>query len=159
MNKDSIEEIYRREFDQLYKYTPACTRNQALAEEITQESFLRLLERMERETIGDPHRWLFRVARNLVVDGFRAGDPQRLAGTSSRASTPEAACAASELQRRVLRALSTLPEVQRECIALREYGGFRYSQIAEQLGISVDQVKVQLFRARRKLRSILEESK
>jgi RNA polymerase sigma factor (sigma-70 family) len=54
--------------------------------------------------------------------------------------------------------VSCLPsETQRDFLSLREYGGLSYEEIADVMGTSIDQVKVQLFRARRNLSKHLED--
>jgi RNA polymerase sigma-70 factor (ECF subfamily) len=53
------------------------------------------------------------------------------------------------------RALDLLPDDYREAFVLREYNGLSYNEIAETVGISLDIVKIRIFRAKKKLREIL----
>jgi len=71
--------------------------------------------------------------------------------------TPEQLLLGNEIQRRILHSLSKLAVSQRECIALREFGGLSYLEIAGILDTSIDQVKVHLFRARQHLKKELED--
>jgi len=63
----------------------------------------------------------------------------------------------SEITRRIFRSLSGPVQAQRECLALREFGGLSYQEIPEIMDTSIDQVKVQLFRARQHLRKEVED--
>jgi len=72
MNNSGFEELYRRQFDYVYRYALALTGRHALAEEITQEAFTRLLNNgFAIRRIERPEAWLMRVARNLAMESFR----------------------------------------------------------------------------------------
>ena len=97
-----------------------------------------------------------RVARNLAVETLR--DRAKGNGKVSGASpmNPEQSLYHGEVLQRIMSALSRLARAQRECIALREFGGLSRG-IAEITVTTVEQVKVQIFRARRHLRHDLED--
>jgi RNA polymerase sigma factor (sigma-70 family) len=152
-----FEEIYDACFTDLFRFVLANTRNRADCEEIVQEAFLRLYSNLD--TVKAPRAWLFRCAGNLVVDGFRrrpeaAELPE---GNPSGAASPEMLVRNRERRTKVLAAIESLADTQRHCLTLREYGGFSYREIAETLNLSVDEVKVHIFRARRRLQQALEE--
>lgn len=118
----------------------------AEAEEVVQETFLRLCQHLDSAGPRDNLRgWVFRVAHNLARDehrrqkrrptetldeGERSADPQ---------ATPEQRVMARERTMRLEKALARLPENQRECLHLRAEG-LRYREIAEVLGASVSTV-------------------
>ena len=150
--------LYGKQFDCVYRYTLALTGNPACAEEIAQEAFARLLRDGSREIkIERPEAWLISVARNLAVDSFRKQGRERSGFEEAPPRNPEQQLILSEIQQRILSALSKLAQPQRDCIALREFGGLSYHEIAGVMGMSVDSVKVQLFRARHHLRKELED--
>ncbi len=158
MDSQEFGRLYKNQFDCVYRYSLALTGNPAFAEEITQEAFARLLRNgFGAHAIDRPEAWLMRVARNLAIESFRerAKDPSGFASANSR--SPEQLLLGNEILRRVLQSLSKLAETQRECIALREFGGLSYQEIAGILGTSVDQVKVHIFRARQHLKKELED--
>jgi RNA polymerase sigma-70 factor (ECF subfamily) len=158
MRPDDFAALYGKQFDCVYRYTLALTGNPACAEEITQEAFARLLRDGFREIkIERPEAWLMSVARNLAVDSFRKQGRERSGLEEAPPRNPEQQLILSEMQQRILCALSKLAQSQRDCIALREFGGLSYGEIAGVTGTSVDSVKVQLFRARRHLRQELED--
>ncbi len=158
MDKAEFGRLYESQFDCVYRYSLALTGNPAHAEEITQEAFTRLLRNgFASNSIERPEAWLMRVARNLAIGIFR--ERTRNGGTppDSDPDSPERQLYRGEIMQRILHALSKLAQTQRDCIALREFGGLSYQEIAQITGISVDQVKVQLFRARQSLKKDLED--
>jgi len=158
MKHTEVERLYGRQFDCVYRYALALTGRPELAEEITQEAFARLLRNGSGNGhILRPEAWLMRVARNLAIESFREQVRSRTGVEGPTSKNPEQHLFVSEIQQRVLSALSKLADSQRDCIALREYGGLSYEEIAGLMGTSVDQVKVQLFRARRHLKKELED--
>lgn len=157
MDHDQFRRIYAVSFHQVFRYALAMTGQHSIAEEITQEAFLKLLRNGSgSEKIENPEAWLVRVARNLAIQAFRQRQKQidRLPTTSDE--SPEDLLIGNERWRQILQAIAALSESQRDCLALREFAGLSYQSIAKELEISVDQVKVQLFRARQNLRQQLE---
>ena len=158
MDTHEFEKLYKNQFDCVYRYSLALTGNPASAEEITQEAFTRLLRNgFQASAIDRPEAWLIRVARNLAIETFRERARDTGGLTVANSKSPEQLLLGNEILRRILHSLSKLAVSQRECIALREFGGLSYQEIAGILGTSVDQVKVHLFRARQHLKKELED--
>jgi RNA polymerase sigma factor (sigma-70 family) len=158
MNNSDFEELYSKQFDCVYRYALALTARHSLAEEITQEAFTRLLNNgSDIKRIEQPAAWLMRVARNLAMESFRDQARARIQPEGVMPMNPEQLFFTNEIQKRVLSAVGMLPEAQRDCLSLREYGGLSYEEIANIMETSIDQVKVQLFRARRNLGKHLED--
>jgi RNA polymerase sigma-70 factor (ECF subfamily) len=158
MDKADFGRLYESQFNCVYRYTLALTGNPACAEEITQEAFTRLLRNgFGPGLIERPEAWLMRVARNLAIGIFRERTRGGSETPDSDQNSPERQLYRSEIMQRILQALSKLAQTQRDCIALREFGGLSYQEIAQITGTSIDQVKVQLFRARQSLKKDLED--
>jgi RNA polymerase sigma-70 factor (ECF subfamily) len=158
MDHEEFGRLYKNQFNCVYRYSLAITGNHAHAEEITQEAFARLLRNgFDSRAVVRPEAWLMRVARNLAIESIRERSRNSGSLPSAAPDSPEHSMYRSEILQRILQALSKLAETQRECISLREFGELRYQEIADLLGTSVDQVKVQLFRARRHLKRELED--
>jgi RNA polymerase sigma-70 factor, ECF subfamily len=158
MNNSDFEKLYGKQFDCVYRYALALTGRHSLAEEITQEAFTRLLNNgFNNKPIERPAAWLMRVARNMAMESFRNQARDRLQPDVMEPRNPEQVFFSNEIQQRVLSAIRMLPEAQRDSLSLREYGGLSYEEIADVMGTSIDQVKVQLFRARRNLSKHLED--
>ena len=103
-----------------------------------------------------------RVAHNLSIDRLRVAgrfveaDEEVLIDDSGGDSDPEWNYRQGELSTRLERAIDTLPGLQRSLVILYDMRGMSGKDCAEILGISVNQVKVYLHRARRRLREKLE---
>jgi RNA polymerase sigma-70 factor (ECF subfamily) len=158
MDSEEFGRLYKNQFDCVYRYSLALTGNAACAEEITQEAFTRLLRNgFKAQTIERPEAWLMRVARNLAIGAFREEARLHSGPAIAGSRSPEQLLYGNEILQRIVQALSKLADTQRECIAMREFGGLNYQEIAAILGTSVDQVKVHLFRARQHLKKDLED--
>ena len=148
-------------------------RNQAIAEELAQEVFLRVYR--SRETYRAEARfstWLYRIATNLGVNYARDNRHERNASTvyldeadSETGTTPDVADAglsaeASLLRQERLNAIRqhvmSLPERQRVAVLMHKYEGMDYRQIGEVLKLSESATKSLLFRAYQTLREKLK---
>jgi len=149
-------------------------RNQAVAEELAQEVFLRVYR--SRETYRAEARfstWLYRIATNLGVNYARDTRHERTASTiyldevdSETGTTPDVAddepsVEASMLRRERLNAIRqhvlALPERQRMAVLMHKYEGMDYKQIGDVLKLSESATKSLLFRAYQTLREKLKE--
>ncbi len=142
--------------------------NSQEAEDVTQEALVRLWEHWEE--VGSrqsPRPWLIRVTRNLCIDRHRRArrnqetftaldDPETLEVQAADPG-PAGAYEAVEIRARLESAIQQLEEPQRSVVILREIEELSYLEIAEALDLSIDQVKVTLHRARKKLRKELME--
>ncbi len=168
----SEEEEFSRFFDEhfprLHRFLDQLLgRGRGLAEEVAQESFMRLyhagLDSLPR---GEARFWLFRVARNLALNELEKGRTRRrlldrVVGVFSpaQAASPERVYEATEQARAVVEMLKGLPEPQRAALLLREQEGMSYREIAAVLGVSEGKVKVDVFRARGSLRAGWEKTR
>jgi RNA polymerase sigma factor (sigma-70 family) len=129
------------------------------AEDIVQNSFEVLWKNIESVEVEKAKSYLFTIAHRRSIDHIRKHKritlidepPPQAAGFATDES------ARTELQEHLHRALATLSEVQRSAILLRDYEGFSYQEVGEQLNITESQVKVYIFRARQKLQVLLQE--
>lgn len=134
--------------------------NQADAEEVAQEVFLRVWTHASRWEPGRAQfgTWLHRVATNLCLDRLRrhgTEDIDSIPEPQSDDPTPHEELERSDLARQVDRALQALPARQRAAVTLTHYQGLSNIEAAETLGISVEAVESLLGRARRQLRAAL----
>jgi len=149
------------------------TRNQAVAEELAQEVFLRVYR--SRETYRAEARfstWLYRIATNLGVNQARDTRHERAASTvyldepdSETGTTPDVADSTPGVEAKLLREermaairdhVMALPERQRMAVLMHKYEGMDYSQIGDVLKLSESATKSLLFRAYQTLREKLK---
>jgi RNA polymerase sigma-70 factor, ECF subfamily len=148
-------------------------RNQAVAEELAQEVFLRVYR--SRETYRAEARfstWLYRIATNLGVNYARDTRHERAASTvyldevdSETGTTPDVADATPDVEANLLRQerlnairehVMALPERQRMAVLMHKYEGMDYKQIGDVLKLSESATKSLLFRAYQTLRDKLK---
>lgn len=155
MNWDSF---YQSWHGRLFGYVMRRTGDRELSLDICQESFARCLARYPEQKDARP--LLFTIARNLAFDHFRrAGreSPADGASVAARGPDPERALLAREESSRLLRALEKLSGPEREVLSLAVGKNVSYKEIALICGISEQNVKVRVHRARKKLRSFMKE--
>ena len=102
--------------------------------------------------------WLFRIARNLLIDRWRRIErrPQPLAIEETE---PIALAPVLELRTDLQRALQRLPEADREAFILREVAGLSYIEIGEITEASKGAIRSRIYRARRQLRTALHHER
>ncbi len=132
----------------------------SVAPDIAQESFMQLYRQgLDTFAAGEARFWLFRVARNFALNELNKTQTRtRLFGRvvealhTQHAPNPEQELEMSERRELILEMLKSLPEHQRTALILREQEEMSYREIARVLGISEGKVKVDVFRARDRLR-------
>jgi RNA polymerase sigma-70 factor, ECF subfamily len=156
---DEFVAIFDEVYANLCRFLECLLGNHSAAQDIAQESFLRLHRLgMSRLPTGEARFWLFRVARNLALNELEKGRT-RLKFTGKVAEmvhsivpNPEEIAAQSERQEKLFELLHALPEHQRAALLLREQEEMSYSEIAALLKVSESKIKSDIFRARSILR-------
>ena len=146
-------------------------RDRGLAEDLAQEGFLRVYQRLhtydhERKFSS----WFFQVLRNITIDYLRVNrvptasldelqeEGNRGAAVDRESVSPEQAAEQGELAAAMAAALTRIRPEYRECVVLRYQEGLTHPEIAEILGLPAGTVKTYLHRARKELADILAES-
>ncbi|HRU04629.1 MAG TPA: sigma-70 family RNA polymerase sigma factor [Candidatus Brocadiia bacterium] len=158
-HKPSFEKLFARHQGRVGSVLRRLTRNASDAEELTQETFLRVLRGSELFRGGKFTSWLYRIALNLARDLGRrrkAVTLEREEATPSGRAGPSEQAAQAEEAEMVRRALERLPGPQKTAIILSRYEGLSYEEIAEIEECSVDAVKQ---RVRRGLMALSEDLK
>lgn len=133
--------------------------DRAEAEDIAQETLIRLWTYAERWQIGRPIApWLRQVATHLAIDHIRRARRIRQGDVPERAdpaASPEAALASADVRDRVAACIAALPERQRAAIILTYYEEQGNRQVADMLAMGLKAFESMLLRARQMLRSCL----
>ena len=131
--------------------------DEQVAADLLQETFMRIHKRLD--SLDDRQRitsWVFRIARNLVVDHYRA---QARATAAVAADLETHADEEENLNELVMgwlpQMIAHLPEAYREAVELYELKGVSQQEIANQLGISLSGAKSRVQRGRAQLKSLL----
>lgn len=158
LDEDVVAAIYRDHGTALRRFVLSCTTDQNLADDVVQETVLRVWQQAPQIT-GSMRSYLFRTARNIIIDNYRKAQRRpaesgpegaELAGSSERVD---------ELLNRVLmeEALLRLSQEHREVLVALHYQRFTVNEAALRLNIPSGTVKSRAFYAVRALRTILDE--
>jgi RNA polymerase sigma-70 factor, ECF subfamily len=165
---DALEALLGRYQHRLYRYLLRMVRQPATAEDLFQQTWLRVAANIRRY---DPRRsfeaWLFAVARNLAIDHLRRRAPESLeepAGEGPSAADRLTAPGADALERLLVReqaellaaAMAELPAIYREVLTLRFEEEMKLEEIAAVTAAPISTVKTRLRRALEALRRGLE---
>jgi RNA polymerase sigma-70 factor, ECF subfamily len=145
------EALFAAHHHRVFKYFCRAVGRAEIARDLTQEVFLRV-SRSQVATNGDGSAWLFRIARNLVLDHnrnrARNPEPSALMDVATRPASQDISTAVNE-------ALAALPALDRDVFLMREVAGLGYEQIAEACELTPDAVRSRIHRTRLQLRDQL----
>jgi RNA polymerase sigma-70 factor (ECF subfamily) len=147
------DSLFAAHYPRLFRYFCRAAGSADAARDLTQEVFLRVSRtRVPSATEGELQAWIFRIARNLVLDHHRHGRrhpaPAELTGEPSRAPSQDVNLAVNE-------ALESLPALDRDVFLMREVAGLGYDEIAAACDLTADAVRSRIHRARLQLRQQL----
>jgi RNA polymerase sigma-70 factor (ECF subfamily) len=161
------DEEFAGVFNDLYpevrRFLESLLGSRSAAQDVAQESFLRLYRKGSDVAAGEARFWVFRVARNLALNELgRAQTRKRLTNNvvemqRPKITNPEKEYEQTERERIILGLLRGLPEQQRSALLLREQQEMSYREIARVLNVSEAKVKVDIHRARLFLRDRWKE--
>jgi len=143
-----VGDLYAREGERLWRAVFAYAQDRAVTDDAVAEAFAQCLRR--GEAVRDPSAWVWRAAFRLAAGELKAR--RRFEPIGSDGCAPEEGRAVE-----VLAVLADLPGNQRAVAVLHWYAGFDTAEVARMLGIGRGTVRVHLSRARRRLRTMLEQ--
>jgi RNA polymerase sigma-70 factor (ECF subfamily) len=154
-------ELYDRHVDRIFRLAYRMTGDDDLAQEFTQETFIRAFEKL-RQFRGEAalSTWLHSIAVSVVYNGMRKvtrlhNRQVDLKETSSMSVSPSEA--EPDLKQRLAEAIGKLPWGYRTVFVMHDVEGYKHEEIASALGVRVGTSKAQLSRARAKLRDALAD--
>lgn len=155
-----VASLFQQYQQPIFAYLYRLVNHQELAEELTQEAFLKaFVARQRLPGVSNPRAWLYRIATNVAFNALKRG--QRFSwlpwsrADDLRLREPDPAAGASQRDA-VERALAALPPTYRAPLLLYSHYGFMVGEVAEALGISQGAVKMRLLRAREMFREAYE---
>lgn len=147
-----IEELIRRHKNRVYTYILLIVRNQHLAEDLFQDTFIKVIKSLNKGKYYDKGKflsWVLRISHNLIIDYYRK---QKLLNTVSNEtgevdlfnnrkfadSNIEENLVFDQTMDDVRRLVDLLPEDQKQVVYLRHYSGLSFKEIADQTGVSIN---------------------
>ncbi len=157
---DVVIHLFEEHHVAVFNYLRRVLNDDALAMDLTQETFLRVLDAVERlNDVRNPRAWVFRIATNLAFNALKRKRRFAWLPLFGKDQVQHQQQFTEGVHRRLVieRALARLPAEQRSVLLLYAYYGFRVREIAEMMDLSESAVKMRLYRARERLREVLRE--
>ena len=162
MRSDTFERLFEEHGARLFSFLAYRTGNRALAEDLTSETFERVLRSRQRfdPRRGSERRWLYTIALNLLRDHARRQSHEERVlqhvGVGALEETADPALAAVEHRDELQRALAQLSGDEREALALRFGADLKLHEVARVLGEGESAIEGRIYRALKKLRDELD---
>ncbi len=166
LERKLLENLYLRHYRELYVYVYAMCGQKALTEDILQETFLKAFTAL-KDSHTNMRAWLYLVARNLCFNAMKK--ESRTESLENSGQEPENGCKSgrnpleeiigNEEKSRLWRALLSLDSPGKEILILQYFSGLQQKEIAALLHLTPENVRVQGFRAKKKLRKLLEDQR
>lgn len=155
MNRREYNNAVDEHAQNLYGYVFKYLRNAEDTQDIVQDVFEKLWKNRRKLEFEKCKSWMFRTGHNALINFSKRH--QRTIYNSDMVPERQAKSTSFETKDIVDLALSLLPPVQKSIVILRDLEGYKYAEIAEILEISESQVKVYLYRARKKMKKQLKD--
>ena len=156
MKSTAWENLFRKYYNEALLYVFSFCHNRALAEDLVQEAYMRAIRSIDEEKDSFKF-WLFKVCRNLYFDTLRKN--KKIEAITSDMPSNESLVddvIQKDEYRALYKAISILKDDFREIVRLYYFDSMSVKEIASIVDESVDNVKIKLYRARLKLKDILE---
>ena len=158
---NDFERIFKEHFTPLVYFSLNIVKDKEAAKDIVHDSFSVLWEkRSEIASDGNIKSYLFTTVYRKSLNHLRFNkkftNTDTLEFHSDENTAPDSSVENAELKKKIMKAISLLPEKTREVFVLSRFKNLKYAEIAEKLGISVKTVEAQMSRALRMLRDNLK---
>ncbi len=158
---EAFGELYGLYLDRIYRYIFYQVSDKALAEDLTEEVFLKAWKAIGKyRWKGQPFTaWLYRIARNHVIDHYRTNRQTQMLEESIPADDgdPEDEAHGREVQRQLHQAISSLPDQQRQVVVMKFIEDMDNREIEEATGKSQGAIRILQMRALASLRRLMDE--
>ncbi len=151
-NNEAFDTLLLRHKGRLFNYIYQMVRDRDIADDIFQETFVKAITTIRQGRYNDMGKfsaWITRIARNLVIDSFRAEKSEAILSTDDTnfdilnrrelsEETIEDAIIDLQIEDDLRRLIDELPETQREVLNMRFYSDLSFKEIAELTGVSIN---------------------
>ena len=168
-----FEQLIHRHKNKVFAYISLYIRDQALAEDLFQDTFMKVIQSVKSGKYQDNGKfisWVMRIAHNLIIDHFRRMKQMNTVSNDDYDSdlfnskklseaTIEDSMIKKQIQKDIRRMISELPDDQREVVVLRHYAGLSFKEIAEITDVSINTALGRMRYALINMRKTMEEKK
>lgn len=167
----SIETLINRHRSKVYTYIYLTIKNHSLAEDLFQETFIKVIQSLRAGKYKDNGRflsWVIRIAHNLIIDHFRkekqmnsiSNDDSELDLLNNKKLAEdniEDILVSDQIREDIRKLINELPADQREVVLMRHFGGLSFKEIADQTGVSINTALGRMRYALINLRKMIKE--
>ena len=170
-DQNSLEVLVHRHKNRIYSYILLIVKNQELAEDIFQDTFIKVIRSLKRGKYVESGKfisWVLRIAHNLIIDHFRK---EKLQATISNDALEvdifnspkfsdkniEEIMIKDQILSDVKELIKELPEDQQQVIYMRHYMGLSFKEIAEQTDVSINTALGRMRYALINLRKVIKQ--
>ncbi len=168
-----FEQLIHRHKNKVFAYISLYIRDQALAEDLFQDTFMKVIQSVKSGKYQDNGKfisWVMRIAHNLIIDHFRRMKQMNTVSNDDYDSdlfnskklseaTIEDSMIKKQIQKDIRRMISELPDDQKEVVVLRHYAGLSFKEIAEITDVSINTALGRMRYALINMRKTMEEKK
>ncbi|MFN8207103.1 MAG: sigma-70 family RNA polymerase sigma factor [Bacteroidales bacterium] len=168
----ALEALINRHRQKVYSYILMLVRKPQLAEDIFQDTFIKVIQSLHKEKYQDNGRflsWVIRIAHNLIIDHYRKEKQMKTVSNDDYESdlfnskrfadqTVEETLVHTQICDDVRNLIEYLPEDQKQVILLRHYAGLSFKEIAEQTNVSINTALGRMRYALINLRKLIAEN-
>lgn len=176
-NEESLAVLLNRHKGKIFSSIIVVTKNRALAEDIFQDTFFKVIQTLKRGQYSEEGKflpWVLRIARNLIIDHFRAikkmppvpvyinEEGEEVSVFNSLAAEPDASETlkeTSKIKANMRGLINELPADQREVVLMRTYYDMSFKEIAEFSNVSINTALGRMRYALINLKKMIEERK
>ncbi len=166
-----FEQLIHRHKNKIFAYISLYIRDQALAEDIFQDTILKVIQSVKTGKYSDNGKflsWVMRIAHNLIIDHFRRLKQMNTISNDNYESdlfnsksfaedNIEDDIIKQQIRKDVRNMISSLPDDQREVVILRHYADLSFKEIADVTGVSINTALGRMRYALINMRKIMEE--
>ncbi len=170
-DQSAIETLINRHRSKVYTYILLTIKNQPLAEDLFQETFIKVIQSLRSGKYRDNGRflsWVIRIAHNLIIDHFRKEKQMNSVSNDDSVvdlfnnkklsdDNIEELIVNSQIKADIRALINALPADQREVVLLRHYGELSFKEIAEQTDVSINTALGRMRYALINLRKLIKE--
>jgi len=170
-NEDAVTILIERHRKRIYDYIRMMVKDADLADDLFQETFIKVLKSLREERYTDNGKfvaWVMRIAHNQIIDHFRRQKQQNnvsnddvgydlLNNKKFSDRTIEEHMISDRISTDIRRLIDFLPEEQREVVMMRHYNDLSFKEIADQTGVSINTALGRMRYALINLRKLIDE--
>ena len=155
MTTEDYNKVVKEISHRLFGYVFKLTKDEEDANDLVQDAFMKLWINCEKVEFKKAKSWLFTTAHNAFINFIKKSNRQQR--MEEGVDIPVEAKNRFELQEIIDLAMKSLPELQKSIVLLRDLEGYNYKEIGDMLKLNESQVKVYLFRARKKIKDQIKD--